>query len=161
MKKKNKYFSCIFLFFIVISIVVFLWIGKMNIGLIIDRLGMTKNSFHIDIDKKLSSKDLSIYWIGESDYYIKEDEEKLNRILIYHQKFQSDILDSYGKNRFLIKYKDINYKKIGILKLHPYAKHNYKIRIILEDDNMIINWSIKNWYDPNVVLGTDTIRLEN
>jgi hypothetical protein len=159
MKKKNKYFLTIVLFIITFVIIFFLWIGKMNIGLLIDRLGITKNSFQIDVDKSISSKDLFIYWFGEPDYYTKENEDELNRILIYHQTFQSDIVDSYGKNRFLIKYKDIYYMGVNILKLQAYSKHNYKINLKLEADNLIIDWSIKNWYDSDISQGLDTIKV--
>jgi len=154
MKKKIALFIiiCISLFFIYLVTV----LGKKNIGLCVDRLGLTKNSFQLKIDKNVSCKDLYIYWLGETEY---TKGEEFNKILIYHQKFQSGILDSYGKNEFLIKYKSVNYKKMGILKLHPYAKHNYNVGIKLDADNLIINWSIENWYEHNIWQGNDTIRL--
>jgi hypothetical protein len=159
MKKKNKYFLYIIPFFITFVIMFFLWLGKINIGLFIDRLGITKNSFLIDVDKSISSKDLFIYWFGEPDYYTKENEDELNRILIYHRKFQSDIIDSYGGNRFLIKYKDTYHKRMGIFKSQAYSKHNYKINMKLEDEKLIIDWSIKNWYDSDIYQGLDTVKI--
>jgi hypothetical protein len=131
----------------------------MNIGLFIDRLGMTKNSFQIDVDKSISPNDLYIYWFGEPDYYTKENEDELNRILVYHRKFQSDIVDSYGENRFLIKYKDTYYKGTSIFKLQAYSKHKYKINLKLEEENLIIDWSIKNWYDSDIYQGLDTVKV--
>jgi hypothetical protein len=131
----------------------------MNIGLIIDRLGMTKNSFQVDVDKSISSKDLYIYWFGEPNYHTKENADELNRILVYHRDFQSDIVDSYGKNKFLIKYKETYYKGVGFFKLHTYSKHNYKVNLKLEDENLIIDWSIKNWYDSDKYQGLDTVKV--
>ena len=142
--------SLIFIFSVII-------LGKENVGLCIDKLGLTKNSFRFNVDKNISCKDLYIYWFGETEY---TKGEELNKILVYHQKFQSDILDSYGKNEFLIKYKDINYKKMGILKLHPYAKHNYKVEIKLEDDNLIVGWCIENWYESDKHQSVDTINIK-
>jgi len=157
--KKNFYIGIILITIIFIFLLVIL-VGKMNIGLFFDKIGLTKNTFEISVDQDVYSKDLYIYWFGEPDYYIKEDYEKLNRLLVYHRKMQSDILDSYGKNWFLIKYKNISYDKIGILKLHAYSKHNYKIDLKLSEDNLIVTWNIKNWYDSEIYQGRDTIKIE-
>jgi hypothetical protein len=156
MKKRNKVFSGIFLFIIILAVLFIFRIGKMNVGLFIDKLGLTKNSFQFIVDDKISYEDLFIYWFGETDY---TKGEEFNKILIYHRKFQSDILDSYGKNVFLIKYKDTDCKRVGILKLHAYSKHNYKIDLKLDGENLIIDWSIKNWYETDIYQGSDTVRI--
>lgn len=129
---------------------------KKNIGLFIDKTGLTKNTFNINIDNNLSHKDLFIYWLGETEYH-----EDINKVLIYHHKLQSDIPETYGKNRFLLKYKKIRFSKIGILKLNPYAKHKYTISLKLHNNNLIIDWNIRNWYDPDIFSGNDTIKITN
>ena len=158
---KKKFYIGIALIVVMFTLLLIFGIGKVNIGLFLDKLGLTKNTFYINIDKDISSKDLYIYWFGEPDYYIKEDENKLNRILIYHQKIQSDILDSYGKNWFLVKYKNISYRKIGVFKTHAYSKYNYKIDLRLDEDNLIIDWRIKNWYNTEIYQGMDTISIDD
>jgi hypothetical protein len=49
---------------------------------------------------------------------------------------------------------------MGILKLHAYSKYNYKIDLELIKDDLIIDWSIRNWYDPKIYQGRDTIKIE-
>ena len=133
----------------------FLLLGKFNVGLIIDKIGLTHNKFDIIIDKKIPPKDLYIYWLGEHGSGIKEECSKLQ---IHHLGDKMDIPDLYGKNAFVIKYKDKLYNKMGIYKFHGFSKYHYKIDLKLEGDNLIIDWSISNWYDPKVWQGCDTIR---
>ncbi len=131
----------------------FLLFGKQGVGRIIDRIGITKDSYVIQVDDKIK-KDIFIYWLGESGI---RDEH--NRELIYHMSLTSKIPSSYGKNILEIKYKNICYNKIGIWKTYAYAKYNYLIKISTIDNNLQIEWSIKNWYDSEIMQGFDTIKF--
>lgn len=155
-KKRSKILLILVLFVLILSITIFSFLGKVKVGLFIDKMNLTHNSFIINVDKSVIQSDLYLYWLGETEY---TDEKVKNKILIYHHKIQSDIPDSYGKNWLLIKYKDKVYNKAGILKLYPYAKHDYKFDIRMQDENFIINWKISNWYTPDIYQGTDTLKL--
>ena len=48
------------------------------------------------------------------------------------------------------------YDKIGILKLHAFAKHNYEINLSMNDTLLIVHWNIDNWYSKKISR-TDTI----
>lgn len=157
--KNNKKRICMTLLSIIVGLVIFsiIFTRKEKIGLFFDKLGVFHNSFLIEVDKSISTNDLYIYWFGETDY---TNDREYNKILVYHRNFQSDILDSYGKNRFVLVYKEITYEKIGIFKTHPYSKYNYNIKIKEEKNNIIINWNIENWYEQGLT-GSDTILVES
>lgn len=139
---------------IVFSICVFkFW--KPEMGIIIDRTGFTKNNVNVIIDNAISRKDLYIYWHSETD-----DPKEFNQLLIYHFSKMQEIPSSYGKNFISIKYKNIVYNKIGLFKYQASSKHNYNISLKIENDNLIIDWYINNWYDPDIIQGSDTIKIE-
>ncbi|MDR2037603.1 MAG: hypothetical protein LBQ60_06740 [Bacteroidales bacterium] len=104
MKSKRLKIGLIFvLVFLIISSFLIYLLGRENIGLAIDRIGVTKNKFHITIDEKINTKDLYIYWIGETEYTRNTE---YNQMLIHHVVLQCDVSPSYGKNKFIIKYQD-------------------------------------------------------
>ena len=130
-------------------------LGKENVGLIIDRIGLTNNKIQINIEKQINPNDLYIYWIGETEYTRGTEH---NQMLIYHTVLQSDIPSSYGKNKFIIKYQDKTSDKIAIFKKHAFSKYNYTFNCKLENDVLIVSWSIINWYDADNK-GSVTIEL--
>lgn len=127
---------------------------KRVLGLICDKVGITKNTFEVEIDKKLEYYTF-IYWYGETPHPAKK-----NRLLIFYRFPQSDIPPSPGKNWIKIQiFEDIIYSNMGIYKLQSFSKHNYRISIKLVNDSVIINWRIDNWYETEVMQGNDTIVL--
>ena len=50
---------------------------------------------------------------------------------------------------------------MGIYKLESFSKHNYHISIKLVNETVIINWRIDNWYETEIMQGSDTIALTN
>jgi hypothetical protein len=130
--------------------------GKQGFGRVIDKIGISDNSFDIQIDKELQ-KDLFIYWFGETEF---TNDSIKNKLLIYHRNLQADIIDSYGPNRFLIQYKELSFDKIGVWKTYAYAKHKYFIKIRKEQKKLIFEWKISNWYEM-VINGNDTVELRN
>jgi hypothetical protein len=140
--------------FIFISISYFYFFHKRELGLVIDKMGMRSNTYKIAIDDEIQ-RDTYIYWLGEVPFHAKK-----NQLLIYHRTLQADILPSYGKNWILIQVRNISYTKMGIFKYESYSKHNYLIDIKLENESLIINWKISNWYDLDIYQGIDTIKLK-
>jgi hypothetical protein len=122
------------------------------IGLAIDKMGITQNTYNIRIDDKIEPY-VYLYWVGENGT------NDVDKLLLYHRTFYQRIPDnSYGKNRILIKTKSDSmlYDKIGILKLHAFAKHNYEINLSMNDTLLIVHWNIDNWYSKKISR-TDTI----
>ena len=116
------------------------------VGLAMDKMGITRNDYKICVDDKIRPY-IYIYWIGDNG---TNDED---RLLLYHQTFYQEIpKNSYGKNKILIKTKSdsILYDKIGLLKLHAFAKHNYEIKLSMNDTLLIVHWSIDNWYSKKI-----------
>lgn len=138
------------------TICVISFVERMNVGLLVDKLNLTHNTIHVEFDENISLKDLYIYWLSEGEY---SDESLENRLLIFHKKKQCDIPDTYGKNRFLIKYKNILYYKAGILKKYAYSKYHYNFNFRLEDNIFIVDWKIQNWYDPYIYQGIDSLEI--
>lgn len=130
-------------------------ITKRYVGLFIDKIGITHNSFDISIEDRLKS-DTYIYWMGDNG--TKEPDI----LLLYHRGlFQNIPTDYYGKTKLVIKMNSdsILYDKIGLLKLESFSKHNYKIELKQRDSLLIINWSIDNWYSEELSV-TDTLLYE-
>ena len=124
---------------------------KELVGLSVDRMGITRNTFDLRVDDKLRPY-IYIYWLG------KNGTEVDDRMLLFYQRFNQGIPDYYGKNRFVIKTKSDStlYNKMGILKLYAFAKHHYFIDLKLNDTLLIVDWSIDNWYSEKIS-STDTI----
>ena len=154
---KRKIALIILTIFLIIMIIFSHLLGKQRIGLVIDKTGITNNKFQITIDEKINPNDLFIYWIGETEYTRGKE---YNQMLIYHIVLQSDVPPSYGKNRFMIKYKDKSSDKAGILKLYAYSKHKYVFDIKLDNDILDIKWCIKNWYDPDSFEGSISLDIQ-
>ncbi|MDR1091341.1 MAG: hypothetical protein LBL79_09720 [Prevotella sp.] len=154
MKKYKIIFLIIgvIMFFIVLSILFV--VGKNGVGRLVDKLGITNDRYEIFIDKKFTF-DTYIYWHGETVNGTND-----NRMLFYHLSKVSDMPPLYGYNGFEVKYKTITYDKIKIWKMFPYSKYNYFINIKSIGENMVIEWRIHNWYDPDIVQGSDTIKTE-
>ena len=116
-----------------------------------DKIGITQNTYDIHIDEDLRPY-IYIYWTGDNGV---NDSDK---ILLYHRSYFQEIPNYYGKNKFLIQTESdsVLYNRIGILKLHAYSKHNYKIDLNLSDTLLILSWSIDNWYSERTTM-TDTI----
>ena len=151
MKWKNVIFICFpIILIVVISTLFFNKQFKIFLGTGIDILGFTKNTFQINIDPKLSSNDIYLYWMSPTEY---GSENEMNKLLVYHRNFQIDIPDSYGKNIIVLKYKDLTSNRMGIFKKHACSKYHYKFDIKLDNNDIIINWSIKNWYDTDSLEG--------
>ncbi len=128
--------------------------GKEVIGQIMDKSGMTSNKYEITVDKEFLY-DTFIYWYGET---VKGPKD--NRLLFYHRNEIMEIPSFYGVNGFEIKYKTITYDRIKFFKTFPYSKYNYIIKIKFVDGDMVVEWKIYNWYDPDVLQGSDTIKIE-
>ncbi|MCM1722954.1 hypothetical protein [Bacteroides ovatus] len=129
---------------------------KRTLGLIFDKVGITKNTFEVEIDNELK-RHTFIYWYGETPHPAKR-----NRQLIFYRFLQSDIPPSHGKNWIKIQiFEDIIYNHMGIYKLESFSKHNYHISIKLVNETVIINWRIDNWYETEIMQGSDTIALTN
>ena len=124
---------------------------KELVGLSVDRMGITRNTYDIRVDDKLRPY-IYIYWLGENGTEVDD------RMLLFYQRFNQGIPDCYGKNRFVIKTKSDStlYNKMGILKLYAFAKHHYSIDLKLNDTLLIVDWSIDNWYSEKIS-STDTI----
>ena len=127
---------------------------KELVGLAIDRMGMTRNTYDIRVDEKLRPY-IYIYWLGENGTEVKD------RMLLFYRTFNQGIPDCYGKNNFVIKTKSDStlYNKMGILKLYAFAKHHYSIDLNLKDTLLIVDWSIENWYSEKIS-STDTIHAK-
>ena len=141
---------------LIVSILTLLGIEKSSsikeyIGLVMDKIGITQNTYDIHIDEDLRPY-IYIYWTGDNGV---NDSDK---ILLYHRSYFQEIPNYYGKNKFLIQTESdsVLYNRIGILKLHAYSKHNYKIDLNLSDTLLILSWSIDNWYSEKTTM-TDTI----
>ena len=121
------------------------------VGLSVDKIGITRNSYDIRVDDELRPY-IYIYWLGENG--TKDDD----RMLLYHRTFSQGIPDYYGKNRFLIMTKSDSmlYSRIGLLKLYAFSKHKYYIDLKLKDTLLIVDWSIDNWYSEKISI-TDTL----
>lgn len=128
---------------------------KNLLGRICDKAGITKNTFEVEIDKKIENYTF-IYWYGETPYPAKK-----NRLLIFHRFPQSDIPASQGKNWIRIQIGDFIYDNIGIYKPESFSKHNYRINVKLVDDKFVVDWCISNWYEPEIIQGIDTVVLTN
>ena len=155
MKKKSIKMGLFgFLFFALIIILSFTLLGKKGIGLIIDKINLSKDTYNIQIDKDIR-KDVFIYWFGET---VIEGEK--NKMLIFYKTFQAKIPPSYGANWIEIRYKDAICNKICIWKINSYSKYKYNINVNKENDNLLIQWKIDSWYDlEDFSIGGDTIRI--
>lgn len=146
---------------VVVLTVITLFIGymyhfqKKELGLICDAIGITKNTFEFDIDKKIKNYTI-IYWYGETSHPAKK-----NRIVIFNRFLQSDIPSSQGKNWLKIQIGELIYDRIGIYKPESWSKHNYHVSVKLVNEKLIINWCISNWYDTKIEQGKDTIIIAN
>ena len=115
---------------------------KEYVGLVIDKIGITQNSYNIRVDKKLKPY-IHIYWLGDNGT------KNADNLLLYNGTIYQKIPENYyGKNKIVIKTKSdsILYDKIGILKLNAFSKHNYLINLSQKDSLIIIEWNIDNWY---------------
>lgn len=139
---------------VLLLLIVLLVFQREIVGRFFDKINVTSDSYEILVDENLQN-DLYIYWYGEAGF-----NNEYNRILIYHKDLLQKNLPSYGPNKFLIKYKDLCHNSIGIWKTIPYATHNYKIKISKRNNDMIISWNIQNWYDPDIITGQDTVRIQ-
>lgn len=155
MKKEYKIILLTAVFIILLMIALFLTIGKYGIGQIIDKWGITHDVYEVKVDKEFW-KHTYIYWYGGSNNVPKD-----NRMLFYYLSKQADIPPFYGDNGFEIKYKETTYDKIRFWKMFSYSKYNYYINIKPFNNNMIVEWHISNWYDPEIYQGRDTIKLDN
>jgi len=149
--KIGLFFSLVLILIILLSVAL---IGKKGIGLIIDKVNLSKDTYDIQIDKDIRN-DVFIYWFGET-----VDKGEKNRMLIYHKTFQAKIPSSYGANWIEIRYKDIIYNKIGIWKIYAYSKYNYCIDVSKDNNNLLVQWKIVSWYDSkDSSIGKDTIKI--
>ena len=85
------------------------------VGLSVDKIGITRNSYDIRVDDELRPF-IYIYWLGENG--TKDDD----RMLLYHRTFCQDIPDCYGRNQLVVKAKTDStlYSKMGYLKLYAF-----------------------------------------
>jgi len=152
----NKY-KKIFIAIAILLLIIIVFFGftyKEQTGRLIDKTNLTNDSYVFKIDTELLN-DIYIYWLGEDgmgDY---------NKMLIYNKSLLATIPPSYGANRILIKYDNIEFNKIGIWKKFAYSKHNYFIELNRIDSFLIIDWKISNWYEKNIMQGSDTLILNN
>ena len=65
---------------------------KELVGLSVDRMGITRNTYDIRVDDKLRPY-IYIYWLGENGTEVDD------RMLLFYQRFNQGIPDCYGKNR--------------------------------------------------------------
>lgn len=150
--KKIKNVYLISLILTSVSTVYIYTFHKQTIGMIGDKIGITHNTFDFIIPERLLQY-AQIFWVG--DY---EEGLEPNRMLLYYRFPQNDIPDFYGKNRIEIRIGKMIYDRIGVLKLCYFAKYDYKIHLKEDNNNLIINWEISNWYEPDIWQGTDTIK---
>lgn len=129
-----------------------------EIGIAIDKLGITQNQIKfvtIPEDIKYSNA-INIYWKGETAI-----DSVQNSILLYHRGIkQADMPSAYGKNRLIIQIGDICLDRIGIFKKEAFSKHNYDIKMFLEKDTLFISWNIGNWYNSNIIEGSESIPFD-
>jgi len=152
MLNKNRIIIIVVLILLCIT-AYFLFLGKKQAGRLIDKINLSNNSYDIQIDDRLIN-DIYIYWLGENST------REHNKMLIYHRSLQSEIPPSYGANKLLIKHKGEIYDKIGVWKEYAYSKYVYSIKINKVDSFLVIDWKIKNWYDPDIMQGNDTIKIK-
>lgn len=149
---KIKIILAFFLVFLFLTSLFLLSIGEKGIGKITDKLNLSKNTYHIQVDKSLRD-DIYIYWFGET---VVKDEK--NKMLIYYKELQSEVPPSYGANWIEVKYKSNSFSKIFIWKTYAYSKYNYNIKVKEDSNSIIIQWEVSNWYDTEFSQGIDTIK---
>jgi len=153
MLNKSKIIFLIIIFILSFAIICFLLLGKKQIGRLLDKTNLTNDSYIVQIDDKLID-DIYVYWLGENST------REYDKMLIYHRSLQSEIPPSYGANKLVIMYKGNIYDKIGVWKEYAYSRYTYYININKVNNILIIDWKIKNWYDPNIMKGSDSIIIE-
>ena len=122
---------------------------------IFEKISLVKNKLIFE-----STSDIDIDSLGL--YFVKQPKNLrhpiYDTIILYNGgKIINTIPSEYGKNYFILKYKNVMYNKIGIWKKKAWYKHNYHIQVYIIDSKLVVNWDISNKYETTS--GLDTISL--
>lgn len=152
MQNKHRMICFIILFLLLSITVCFLFLGKKQSGRLIDKTGIIRNSYSVNISNDLINN-IFIYWTGENG-----TRENI-KMLIFHKSLLSEIPQSYGANNLIIKYDNHEYNKIGIWKEYAYSTYNYFIDLN-KIDSLVISCIIDNWCISKIIQGFHTIRIK-